>query len=332
MPETARTAQWMYDDEISFWRGTYSSMPRAELESMTSNERSIDSRVLAAVRTAPEGFIRVLDVGCGPVSVLGWHHPTLPIELTGADPLAQDYNELLSEFGLSVPYRTYAVPGEKLEQRFEAGYFDYVFSRNALDHVEDAPLTLRNMIEVTREGGVVEVEVFENEAVAAGYSGLHRWNFCRLDEQILVWNRSNALLLDYLVAPYTYTFEALPSLNGNGRSRLVITTHKTLPMSLKHHSVPGVVDIFYDLDRGILQLRSLRSDGKNRLFLHTHGIDPDGKTDTKAKSYLWPTGADCLYMKFPPMREITSVTLGEYEVRYRGEDPEYFNFWETEVH
>jgi SAM-dependent methyltransferase len=320
----------MYDDEILYWRRAYGSKPRDVLERMVSRDRRLDGRVIAAVRSAtPSSAVRILDVGCGPISVLGWSHPAYAVELTGADPLADDYAHLLAEFGLVVPYPTYAIGAEELPAHIPPNTFDYVFSRNALDHAQDAPLAIANMISVTRSAGTIELEVFENEGVAAGYAGLHRWNFCQLDEQILVWNRSNARLLDDIVSPYSYTFEVLPKEDSSGRNRLIILIYKRQLETLICHSIENIVDIYYDIERRILQLCALKGDTTKKIFVHTHGTDRGGSKAVVSKTYSWPNNSDRLGIKLPPMEKIDIIVVGQYE--YDHDQGGYVNFWQTEL-
>jgi hypothetical protein len=44
------------------------------------------------------------------------------------------------------------------------------------------------MIELVNEGGFVPLKHRPNEAESARYEGLHRWNFERSDDDVVVWN------------------------------------------------------------------------------------------------------------------------------------------------
>lgn len=100
---------------------------------------------------------RVLDVGCGPVSVLSFHRAegTEPI---GIDPLGITYaEEGLMEWDAHTtkPIPVIALPAEKLP--FSDETFDHVVCFNAIDHVSDPPAVLREMRRVLRTAGTLRV-------------------------------------------------------------------------------------------------------------------------------------------------------------------------------
>jgi hypothetical protein len=70
------------------------------------------------------------------------------------DPLAREYDRILSEHGLEPPVRTQPLGGEDLLSRF-APDFDVPFARNPLDHAVDPFPIIHNMVVVVRPGGYV---------------------------------------------------------------------------------------------------------------------------------------------------------------------------------
>ena len=57
---------------------------------------------------------RILDVGSGPLSRIGYRHPNSEIEINACDPLADKYNQLLDEYKVQGPIRVEQVEGEQL--------------------------------------------------------------------------------------------------------------------------------------------------------------------------------------------------------------------------
>ena len=101
---------------------------------------------------------RVLDIGCGPVSVLNFCRAEgmLPI---GLDPLGETYAReaiIESKEGYqNIPI--IALPAEKLP--FHDASLDHLICFNVLDHVSDAPAVLAEMMRVLKSGGTLRVYV-----------------------------------------------------------------------------------------------------------------------------------------------------------------------------
>ena len=121
--------------------------------------------------------IRVLDVGAGPLTSLGKKWAGRTIQIFPVDPLAREYSALLSRLGLQAPVPSQPGQGEKLLDLFEKNSFDFVLASNSLDHSCDPMLVIRQMISVLKPQCYVYLGHFVNEGIAAGYTGLHQWNF-----------------------------------------------------------------------------------------------------------------------------------------------------------
>lgn len=121
--------------------------------------------------------LRLLDVGAGPLTSMGkkWEGRTL--QFFPVDPLAQEYNAILARTGLRAPAPSQPGQGEKLLDLFEKNSFDFALASNSLDHSHDPLLVVRQMIAVVKPQCCVYLGHFTNEAITAGYSGLHQWNF-----------------------------------------------------------------------------------------------------------------------------------------------------------
>ena len=93
------------------------------------------------------------------------------------DPLADEYDTILTKHGVVPVVRTLKCFGEKLTEFFRANTFDLVFARNSLDHSYDPALIISNMLTVVRQGSFVLLEHHIDEAKRQRYKGLHQWNF-----------------------------------------------------------------------------------------------------------------------------------------------------------
>ena len=101
---------------------------------------------------------RVLDIGCGPVSVLNFFR-SAGMRPIGIDPLADFYaREGLVEVRKGwEPMPMISLPAERLP--FEDGAIDHIVCFNVLDHVSNANIVLQEMKRVLAPGGTVRIYV-----------------------------------------------------------------------------------------------------------------------------------------------------------------------------
>jgi len=145
--------------------------------------------LVAASPAANRDPIRVLDVGAGPLTAVGFHWPGRQVDLIAVDPLAEVFDSILDDLQLAPPIRTRKAAGEDLLSVFPADSFDIVVCSNALDHSRDPLQCVRQMFAVTRPGGWVFLWHYRNEAEEEGYAGLHQWNLEESAGDLLLWNR-----------------------------------------------------------------------------------------------------------------------------------------------
>ncbi len=101
---------------------------------------------------------RILDVGCGPVSVLNFFR-CKGMKPMGIDPLAEVYARrgLLEYREGWQPISIAALPAERLP--FAAESMDHLICYNVLDHVSDASAVLGEMRRVLKQGGSLRIYV-----------------------------------------------------------------------------------------------------------------------------------------------------------------------------
>lgn len=149
----------------------------------------LQEHVRGHIAAAEGATVRILDVGAGPLTVLGKVWRGRKVELVAVDPLANDYARLLKKHDVVPPVKTAYCEGERVGERFDENRFDLVYSRNALDHSHDPMGAIRQMVKVCKPGCVVLMENGVNEGEHEKYYGLHQWNFSRQEGRFVIWNK-----------------------------------------------------------------------------------------------------------------------------------------------
>lgn len=173
-------------EELAFWRkeltgqGHFRSHIQARLDPALRHREHpawLDQHLAKREQHFGAGPVSVLDVGSGPVSTLAWLAEQPGYQVRAADPLADEYNQLLDELAIDYPLRPQRSSAEALVAAFGVSSFQVVHSRNALDHAEDIGLSARQLHDVLVPGGFLFLEVFAYEGAQQGYDGLHRFDF-----------------------------------------------------------------------------------------------------------------------------------------------------------
>lgn len=180
--------------EVDFWAGWLVGAPGTEQwtsdrEARLSPATEItDPVVRAELERNPAEEISILDVGAGPLTMLGYQYPGKRLTIVPVDPLAEEYARLLRDAGLVPPVPTIPVAGEALLEHFGSRRFDIAYASNALDHSADPLTIISNMVALVRSGGVVVLRHKRNEGESARYGGLHQWNFDVADDGLVLWS------------------------------------------------------------------------------------------------------------------------------------------------
>ena len=180
--------------EVRFWdkwMATKGLQWPDDFESRLRSDRVFDPSILRQ-GTALEG-LKVLDVGSGPISSLGFMVVGHPIDLTACDPLAPFYSELAAKHGIAFPIKTEQAFAEDLASFYELGSFDLVHCRNALDHSFDPLRAISQMLMVAKSTGRVRLEHVVNEGENESYEGFHQWNFDVENDDFVIWNRTDRI-------------------------------------------------------------------------------------------------------------------------------------------
>ncbi len=177
--------QWQagHAEEIAFWDewlATRGGQWPASFSTRVNPQRPLQSYFEDLLPSGLE-HARILDVGAGPLTFVGFQSPRRTLEVVAVDPLAQAYDDLLAKHAVTPVVRTQPGDAERLAESFAPNSFDIVTARNCIDHSYDPMAALRQMLAVCKPGCTVLLQHAVAEAETQHYAGLHQWNL--LDEE-----------------------------------------------------------------------------------------------------------------------------------------------------
>jgi SAM-dependent methyltransferase len=178
--------------ELDFWTRWFTTQGLHwpdDYERRLDPDAPLDEPLLVERLSELGDDVSILDVGAGPLTILGKRYPGKTLRITPVDALAHEYDELLARFRVAPPVRTGFCPGEQLLERFRPGDFDIAYARNSVDHSYDAAAVVHNMVAVVRPGGYVLLRHVRREGEHMKYSGFHQWNLDVENGHLVLWNR-----------------------------------------------------------------------------------------------------------------------------------------------
>lgn len=179
------------DEEIEFWfrwLRDHGAPWTDDYIWRTDAESPLQPRIRKHLPEAPpDARLRILDVGSGPLTILGTRWGERTLEITAVDPLADRYAQLFERVGLQ-PH-TLPVRGDAahLSDLFEEDTFDLAYARNCLDHGHDPLRSIREMLKVVKPGRYALLDHATDEGEHMGYAGPHQWNFRVEDGRFVIW-------------------------------------------------------------------------------------------------------------------------------------------------
>jgi SAM-dependent methyltransferase len=166
--------------EVGFWRRWLASEGLSWPEDYRMRldpGAPVQEHLALLIDRLPQTRIEILDVGSGPLTVIGKTHSSKSLSITATDVLASEYNALLEEFGIEPPVRTIYAEAERLREQLADRQFDIVHAQNSIDHCSDPIAAIEEMLALTRPGGFVALFHEENEGQNELYHALHKWDF-----------------------------------------------------------------------------------------------------------------------------------------------------------
>lgn len=127
----------------------------------------------------PDRRPEVLDLGCGPISLLRWGALNGLMRVSGLDPLLPMYRVILARHGADhLPAMTleneYACLAEDMADVIAPASFDAVFTNNALDHTMDPERVVVNAGRILRDHGRLIVGVATKEGTRQKWDQFHK--------------------------------------------------------------------------------------------------------------------------------------------------------------
>lgn len=179
--------------EIAFWSSFYGSgKRRRELFSWSGYGKPCDLDCFD-VQEYMSGLDRpdplMIDLGCALSYAVGNLFPAKPeARVDYVDPLAPFYNRILDRHRIDRPKIRFGMI-EGISGFYSEESVDLIHVRNALDHCADPMAGIVSALTCLREGGVLYLNHFRNEAVSEGYRGFHQWNITIEESRLAIWNR-----------------------------------------------------------------------------------------------------------------------------------------------
>lgn len=177
---TPGTRRKQLSGELGFWRHWLASKGMEwpdDYARRLDPKAPIQDHIATCLDQLAGNMIEILDVGSGPLTKVGKVHQSKKLAITAVDVLADEYNRLLAQFEVLPPVATQYGDAQQLRQHFPERLFDIVYAENSLDHTSDPVAATREMLAVTRPGGIVLLLHSENEGCKQSYEDLHQWDF-----------------------------------------------------------------------------------------------------------------------------------------------------------
>ncbi|MFO0792268.1 MAG: class I SAM-dependent methyltransferase [Pirellulales bacterium] len=134
--------------------------------------------------------LKVMDIGCGPVSMLRWGAIQGDIAITGLDPLIEMYTLVLARHGLDRLERIRChqeVNGvaEDMDLLLPDQLFDVIYTQNALDHTQQPSVVVENVSRHLAPLGLFAVQVATREGTRQNWDQLHKTDIYVANGQIM---------------------------------------------------------------------------------------------------------------------------------------------------
>ena len=123
--------------------------------------------------------LKVMDIGCGIISMLRWGAVQGDISITGVDPILDMYALSLARHGFDAMEKIRCdreVNGfaEELDKALADDDYDVIYTRNALDHTQQPLKVLENIGLKLAPGGVAAIHVATKEGTRQQWDQLHK--------------------------------------------------------------------------------------------------------------------------------------------------------------
>ena len=134
--------------------------------------------------------VKILDVGAGPITKVGYKLANKTVELYPIDPLANIYAGILRRYNIQPPVKTILGKAEELSKQFGRNEFDLVYANNSIDHTANPVRAINEIYHVLKPNQYFYFSHFINEGEIHNYYGLHQWNFYSINDFLYLSNKT----------------------------------------------------------------------------------------------------------------------------------------------
>ena len=120
--------------------------------------------------------MKILDAGCGPLTLMGKKYKGQTLDITCTDILANVYNEIMEKAGIVPLIKPIQCGFVELPDMFEQK-FDFIVATNCVDHSEVPYRSIMAMLDMLAPGGTLFMRHGWMEGLRGNYGGLHNWDF-----------------------------------------------------------------------------------------------------------------------------------------------------------
>ena len=159
------------------------------LDRLNPNKR-IEDCLKDLLINSPGDRIKILDIGAGPITKVGYKLDNKVVELHPIDPLAKVYNRILNNKNIHPPVKTIFGNVEKLSKQFGENEFDLIHASNSIDHTANPVKAIKEMHYVLKPYHYLYLNHFINEGEKNNYYGLHQWNFYYKNDSLFICNKT----------------------------------------------------------------------------------------------------------------------------------------------
>ncbi len=189
-------AEWSagIQSEVDFWRHwleTKGDRWPEDYTQRTDPSAPVDPWVFGFLGSPRK--VSVLDVGSGPLTMMGKVWGDARIDLSACDALGAIYAQLPYPEGLPL-IEVAAVKSEELSKHYPPNSFDLVYARNTLDHGIDPLAAVTEMIRVAKPGGLIVSQHWPNEGTRENWEGFHQWDLYVASDDWLMRNKAGDIV------------------------------------------------------------------------------------------------------------------------------------------
>lgn len=130
---------------------------------------------------------KIIDVGSGPYSRIGFYIGGKKLDVTLTDPLAAVYRAIGKKYNVTYPLEVQTGMVELLHLIYGKSVFDFAHMSNSLDHCFDPVRGIMELLYITKVGGKIILRHSDNEAAHEKYKGFHQWNLTIHDGKFIIW-------------------------------------------------------------------------------------------------------------------------------------------------